>query len=180
MPIFSGLIFLGLFGLFCVSIVGLVRFSKKRRYLLAVPSAILTLVLGAYFTDIIVGPFQFSTPESNFKYALGFYPPSGVTNLATWKEEGFNPGVTIYLHFVAGSNALAAILASGHFSSSGSDEFQNIQKHPKRPDWWQSSSSRLDSFWVSDKFAGPYAYHSAHIAYEVSSGVTWIYVDAFE
>jgi len=180
MQVFSELIFLALIGLFLASTILSVHLLRKRRYAGAVLCAIPAVVFSVYFAHVLFGPFQFSSSKSNFRYALGFELPDGVTNLETWKEEGFSPGVVIYLYFVAATNTLALILPAGHFTNSTADEFQGAQKHASKPDWWQPKQALLTDFWKSEDFNGPYAFHSAYLAYEVSTSTVWIYLDAFE
>ena len=180
MTIFPALIFVALIAMFLVSVIGCIICCAKRRYIGVGLCAIPTFVLGVYFADALLGPFQFSSPKATFRYALGFDAPAGTTNLLAWKKEGFNPGVTVYLRFPAATNSIAQILTAGRFVPSTPEEFRDAQRYPQKPDWWEPSKARLTGFWKSSDFAGPYAFHDAYVGYEVSSQTVWVYVNAFE
>ena len=177
MVILPAFIFLFLIGLFLASAFGLYRCVRRRRYILAALFAAPFAILAFYFAHVVFGPFQ-RDPQKVFRYALGFAPPAGCTDLLRYEHEGFNPGVDIWLRFRATPEALASIISQAHFSTHSAQDFSDLQKKKATVDWWTPPSR--GNFWLSDEFGGPYSYHSAGLAYDASSQTAFIYVTGFD
>ena len=177
MTIFPVLVFLLLVGLFVATGVSLYRSIRSHRRtrsaLLLVPFLLLTF----YFAQFAVGQFQRS-PAKIFRYALGFAPPSGCTELVGHEEQGFHPGATMWLRFRASPEALTSIISQAHFSPRTAREFSDLQKQEAPKDWWTPPTQA--SFWLSSDFHGPYSFHDAGLAYDTNSQTTFIYVTGFD
>lgn len=155
---------------------GIRRRQKQRVWLLAVP----LLALAFYFAHVAFGPFFQRSPQRIFEYAVGFPAPDGCVNLVGYEEQGFNPGVTIWLRCNVSSEVLAKIVANGRFTTSSSQVFSDLQKHQATVDWWTPITQPPGIYWESGEFHGPYAFHTAGIAYDPKSQTAFLYVNGFE
>jgi len=177
MTIFPVLIFLFVFALLLVSGFGVYRCMRRRQRVRAVLFVVPFAILALYFSHVVFGPFQ-RNPEKSFRYALGFTSPAGCSDIKAYEDEGFHPGVTIWLRFQASPEALTTILSQAHFTASTAQDFSDLQKRKATVNWWTPIPGV--NFWRSSEFHGPYTFNEAGLAYDTNSGTAFVYVTGFD